>query len=53
VHYGHFDFIILVVEILSMHAINFGVVSLFVDSTFTFFSSVEYVIVIKILYQFE
>jgi len=35
-NFGDLDFIILFIDILSLHAINLGAVSLFADSSFTF-----------------
>jgi hypothetical protein len=51
---GDFNFIILfVVGILPLYVINFDVVSLFADSSFTFLENVEYVIIFNVFDQFE
>jgi hypothetical protein len=46
-------FILFVVGILPLYAINLDVVSLFADSSFMFLANVEYVIVFEVIYQFE
>jgi len=48
IYSGHFNFILLFVVILSLYAINLDDMSLIVDSAFTFFTMLNYVI-----YQFE
>jgi len=48
---GGLDFIILFVGIFPLYAINFGVVSLFTDSSFTFLAM--FVSDCDVLYQFE
>jgi hypothetical protein len=53
-HSGDFKFfILLVVGILPLYAINLDAVSLFADSSFMFLANVEYVIVFDVIYQFE
>ena len=53
-HSGDFKFFILfVVGILPLYAINLDAVSLFADSSFMFLANVEYVIVFDVFDQFE
>jgi len=49
--FGGLDFIILFVDILPLYAINLGVVSLFIDLSFTFLAM--FVSDYDVLYQFE
>jgi len=48
-HFGDLDFIIYILGILPLYAINLGVVSLFADSPFMFLA----MFVFDVLYQFE
>jgi len=48
-YFGDLDFIILLVGILPLYAINLDVVSLFADSPFTFLA----MFVFDVFYQFE
>ena len=40
-YFGHFNFIIYFVDILSLYIINLDIVSLFIDSHFNIFNDVE------------